>query len=84
VKQDARRCPSAEKASNRELTNPGKQLPTGRHPALAEDPDLPDDKRLWAALQAASVGTWKGCVYDAARIIRTLEAGMRALGENGG
>lgn len=53
------------------------------HPGLAEDPDLPDDTRLWAALQAASGGTWKGCVYDADRIIRTLEAGMRALRENG-
>ena len=49
------------------------------HPGLAADPGLPDDTRLWAALQAASGGTWKGCVYDADRIIETLEAGMRAL-----
>ena len=34
------------------------------HPALAPDPDLPDDTRLWAALQQASGGTWGGCVYD--------------------
>ncbi|WP_425453277.1 YjhG/YagF family D-xylonate dehydratase [Cohnella lupini] len=53
------------------------------HPGLAEDPDLPDDTRLWAAMQAASGGTWKGCVYDANRIISTLKAGMRALEENG-
>lgn len=49
------------------------------HPSLAEDPELPDDTRLWAALQSASGGTWKGCVYDTSRIIRTLEAGMRVL-----
>jgi xylonate dehydratase len=33
-------------------------------PDLAPDPDLPDDTRLWAALQNASGGTWGGCVYD--------------------
>ncbi|MBW5445270.1 YjhG/YagF family D-xylonate dehydratase [Cohnella sp. CFH 77786] len=49
------------------------------HPGLAEDPELPDDTRLWAALQSASGGIWKGCVYDTDRIIRTLEAGKRAL-----
>jgi putative YjhG/YagF family dehydratase len=32
---------------------------------LAADPNLPDDTRLWAALQSASGGTWGGCVYDA-------------------
>jgi dihydroxyacid dehydratase/phosphogluconate dehydratase len=32
---------------------------------LAPDPALPDDTRLWAALQAACGGTWGGCVYDA-------------------
>ena len=49
------------------------------HPELAEDPQLPDDTRLWAALQAASGGTWRGCVYDVDRIIELLEAGKRAL-----
>lgn len=49
------------------------------HPGLAEDPDLPDDTRLWAALQAASGGTWAGCVYDVDRIVELLEAGKRAL-----
>ncbi|NBD27354.1 YjhG/YagF family D-xylonate dehydratase [Paenibacillus glycinis] len=53
------------------------------HPGLAEDPSLPDDTRLWAALQAASGGTWKGCVYDTDRIIRTLKAGMEALAGEG-
>jgi putative YjhG/YagF family dehydratase len=39
---------------------------------LAVDPLLPVDTRLWAALQAASGGTWAGCVYDADRIVRSL------------
>ncbi len=50
------------------------------HPQLAADPDLPDDTRIWAALQAASGGTWKGAVYDADRIVAALEAGRKALG----
>lgn len=33
-------------------------------PDLAPDPDLPDDTRLWAALQNLGGGTWGGCVYD--------------------
>jgi len=39
---------------------------------LSPDPELPDDTRLWAALQAAAGGTWGGCVYDADSIIRKL------------
>lgn len=42
------------------------------HPGLAAHPDLPDDTRLWAALQAASGGTWGGCVYDVEAIINRL------------
>jgi dihydroxyacid dehydratase/phosphogluconate dehydratase len=49
------------------------------HPDLAPDPDLPADTRLWAALQQASGGVWRGCVYDVERITRVLEAGLRAL-----
>ncbi len=49
------------------------------HPDLAPHPLLPDDTRLWAALQAASGGTWAGCIYDSDRIIEVLEAGMAAL-----
>ncbi|MFC4807754.1 YjhG/YagF family D-xylonate dehydratase [Paenibacillus sp. GCM10023250] len=49
------------------------------HPELAADPALPDDTRLWAALQAASGGTWRGSIYDVDRIIETLQAGMAAL-----
>lgn len=50
------------------------------HPNLGADPGLPDDTRLWAALQAASGGTWRGGVYDTERIIALLEAGRKALG----
>ncbi|MFE5323169.1 YjhG/YagF family D-xylonate dehydratase [Paenibacillus sp. NPDC056579] len=50
------------------------------HPGLAADPGLPDDTKLWAALQAVSGGTWKGNVYDVERIVAALEAGKKALG----
>ncbi len=40
---------------------------------LAEHPALPDDTRLWAALQLASGGTWGGCVYDPAKILAKLQ-----------
>lgn len=49
------------------------------NPTLAPDPRLPDDTRLWAALQAVGGGTWGGCVYDVDRIIQLLEAGQRTL-----
>jgi dihydroxyacid dehydratase/phosphogluconate dehydratase len=49
------------------------------HPDLAPHPQLPDDTRLWAALQAASGGTWAGCIYDTDRIIEVLQAGLAAL-----
>jgi putative YjhG/YagF family dehydratase len=48
-------------------------------PDLAPDPALPADTRIWAALQAASGGTWGGCVFDADAIVKTLAAGRRAL-----
>ncbi|AWI07160.1 YjhG/YagF family D-xylonate dehydratase [Clostridium drakei] len=50
------------------------------HPDLKPDPDLPDDTKLWAALQSVSGGTWGGSVYDVDKIIEVLEAGKRALG----
>ena len=49
---------------------------------LAPDPALPDDTRIWAALQNVSGGTWGGCVYDVDEIVRVLEAGKRALGNS--
>jgi dihydroxyacid dehydratase/phosphogluconate dehydratase len=39
---------------------------------LSPDPRLPDDTRLWAALQSASGGVWGGCVYDADAIAAAL------------
>jgi xylonate dehydratase len=48
-------------------------------PDLAADRDLPDDTRLWAALQEVSGGTWGGSVFDVATILRVLEAGRKAL-----
>jgi dihydroxyacid dehydratase/phosphogluconate dehydratase len=51
---------------------------TGR-PDLQPDPALPADTRLWAALQNASGGPWRGSVYDVDRIVRVIEAGLRAL-----
>jgi putative YjhG/YagF family dehydratase len=42
------------------------------HPELKLNPDLPEDTRLWAALQNVSGGTWGGCVYDADAILEKL------------
>jgi dihydroxyacid dehydratase/phosphogluconate dehydratase len=47
-------------------------------PDLRPDPRLPDDTRLWAALQSASGGTWGGCVYDVDRILKLLALGRAA------
>jgi dihydroxyacid dehydratase/phosphogluconate dehydratase len=43
------------------------------HPDLEPNQDLPDDTRLWAALQNVSGGTWGGCVYDVDKIIEQLQ-----------
>jgi putative YjhG/YagF family dehydratase len=48
-------------------------------PDLAPDPDLPDDTRIWAALQDVSGGIWGGCVFDPAAILRVVAAGKRAV-----
>jgi putative YjhG/YagF family dehydratase len=47
-------------------------------PDLAADSALPDDTRLWAALQAVSGGTWGGCVFDVAAITKALADGVAA------
>ena len=39
---------------------------------LAPHPELPDDTRLWAALQDASGGTWGGCVFDVDAIVARM------------
>ena len=61
-------------------------LVPGRHSAVVDllyfavDPRLPDDTRLWAALQDASGGAWGGSVFDVDAILRVLDAGRKALG----
>jgi len=42
------------------------------HPLMAAHPKLPDDTRLWAALQQLSGGTWGGCVYDVEKILQAI------------
>lgn len=46
---------------------------------MSADADLPDDTRLWAALQNVGGGTWGGCVYDVDAIVACLNAGTEAL-----
>lgn len=46
---------------------------------LVSDPSLPDDTRLWAALQDASGGPWGGAVYDVDAILKVIAAGKEAL-----
>ena len=50
------------------------------HPDLSPDPDLPDDTRLWAALQAVGGGTWGGCVYDTDAIVAALRGTLDSVG----
>src|SRR5262249_25602723 len=58
-------------------------------PDLTPDPALPDDTRLWAALQQAGGGTWGGCVYDGDALLEKLQArrsppsGRRAASREG-
>lgn len=60
----------------------GAEILAAREPRsdLRPDPQLPDDTRLWAALQRAGGGTWGGCVYDVDRILQLLAAGEAKLG----
>ena len=44
------------------------------HPDLSPDPELPDETRLWAALQQVGGGTWGGCVFDVDRIVELLRS----------
>ena len=48
-------------------------------PDLARDTNLPDDTRIWAALQSVSGGAWGGSVYDVDAILRVIEAGKEKL-----
>jgi len=42
---------------------------------LAAHEALPEDTRLWAALQQLSGGTWGGCVYDTESILAGIGTG---------
>jgi putative YjhG/YagF family dehydratase len=46
---------------------------------LTANAGIPDDTRLWAALQDISGGTWGGCVYDTEKILEILAAGKEAI-----
>jgi putative YjhG/YagF family dehydratase len=60
------------------LLEPGVLDARPTHPGLGEAfMDLPDDTRLWAALQALSGGSWGGCVYDTDTIITAIDEGAR-------
>jgi hypothetical protein len=48
---------------------------------LSPNAALPDDTKLWAALQLAGGGTWAGCVYDSEKILSLLEAGRKAAAD---
>ena len=52
----------------------GSEILAGREPRpdLAPHPELPDDTRLWAALQARSGGPWGGCIFDVDTIVEAL------------
>jgi len=54
----------------------GRQVLSKRRPRvdIAPHPDLPDDTRLWAALQQLGGGTWGGCVYDADALAALIPA----------
>ncbi|MCA9199096.1 MAG: dihydroxy-acid dehydratase, partial [Planctomycetales bacterium] len=43
------------------------------NPAIRPDDQLPDDTKLWAALQQVGGGTWGGCVYDVDLILERLQ-----------
>ncbi len=45
---------------------------------LGANADLPEDTRLWAALQNACGGMWAGCVYDARAIAEALTRHVNA------
>jgi xylonate dehydratase len=61
----------AEEGARRLLNRPART-------DLRSDPELPEDTRLWAALQHASGGIWAGCVYDPDAIIARLNQNSQA------
>ena len=41
---------------------------------ISSHPELPNDTKLWAALQEVGGGTWGGCVFDVEEIIHRLRS----------
>ena len=70
LEADGTHTPNDEELSAREFRND-----------LSADPELPDETRLWAALQNVSGGAWRGSIYDVERILEVIEAGKKALAE---
>jgi putative YjhG/YagF family dehydratase len=72
---------SADTPENQQSVEFGSLILAGRsfRSDLSPRPDIPDDTRLWAALQAAGGGTWGGCVFNVDAIVQTLKAGKDAL-----
>jgi len=58
-----------------DLVEPGPAAAREPHPGLVPDPRVPDDTRLWAALQSVGGGCWGGCVYDVDAIVERLARG---------
>lgn len=80
---DGRRCEGSV-----DLVGEGQRRVTSEHGSqvlaqrrsrtdLAPHPALPDDTRLWAALQLASGGIWSGCVYDTEKLLKALSTAAR-------
>ncbi len=71
----------AETPANQRSVELGTRILTDRpfRPDLAPHPSIPDDTRLWAALQEIGGGTWGGCIYDVDAIVQMLKAGKEAL-----
>jgi dihydroxyacid dehydratase/phosphogluconate dehydratase len=71
----------ADSPADRRSAELGARILAGRplRSDLKPHPSLPDDTRLWAALQEVGGGTWGGCVYDVETIVRMLKAGKDVL-----
>jgi dihydroxyacid dehydratase/phosphogluconate dehydratase len=65
----------AETPKDQQSVELGKQILAKRpmRSDLKPHPNLPDDTRLWAALQEIDGGTSAGCVYDVDAIIKKLK-----------
>jgi putative YjhG/YagF family dehydratase len=71
----------AETPANQRSVKLGTSILTERpfRSDLKPHPNLPDDTRLWAAMQEIGGGTWGGCVYDVEAIVQTLKADKDVL-----